>query len=44
MLGFFFPRCASLRASKTAAEDEELHRLNVLITIAGRYFGQAEER
>ncbi|KAG0563246.1 hypothetical protein M758_8G015100 [Ceratodon purpureus] len=36
-------RCASLRASKTSAEDEDLHRLNVLITIAGRYFGQAED-
>lgn len=36
-------RCASLRASKASAEDEELHRLNMLITVAGRYFGQAED-
>lgn len=36
-------RCASLRATKTSAENVELCRLNMLIAIAGRYFGQAED-
>jgi hypothetical protein len=26
-----------------SADDEELHRLNLLITIAGHYFGQSED-
>jgi hypothetical protein len=36
-------RCAILRATKVSADDEELHRLNLLITIAGHYFGQSED-
>ncbi|GLJ04941.1 hypothetical protein SUGI_0007470 [Cryptomeria japonica] len=35
-------KCASLRASKTK-DDGELPMLNILITIAGKYFGQAED-
>lgn len=35
-------KCSSLRASKTR-DDEELAMLNILITIAGKYFGQAED-
>eukprot|EP01018_Ginkgo_biloba_P021050 Gb_13614 [translate_table: standard] len=35
-------KCASLRASKTG-DNEELPMLNILITIAGKYFGQAED-
>lgn len=38
-----FRRCADIRASKTNV-DEELVMVNIMLTIAGRYFGQAEER
>lgn len=35
-------KCSSLRAGKTG-DDEELAMLNILIAIAGKYFGQAED-
>lgn len=35
-------KCASLRAIRTK-DDEDLPMLNILITIAGKYFGQAED-
>eukprot|EP00250_Pteridium_aquilinum_P017148 c23475_g1_i2 orf=236-1324(-) len=35
-------KCAELRVRKTAV-DEELYMINILMTIAGEYFGQAED-
>jgi len=35
-------KCSTLRASKTR-DDDELAMLNILITISGKYFGQAED-
>ncbi|KAI5082882.1 hypothetical protein GOP47_0002625 [Adiantum capillus-veneris] len=35
-------KCAELRSQKTVV-DEELYMLNILITIAGEFFGQAED-
>ncbi|MCO5569109.1 hypothetical protein L7F22_022816 [Adiantum nelumboides] len=35
-------KCAELRSWKTNV-DEELYMLNILITIAGEFFGQAED-
>ncbi|KAJ9555439.1 hypothetical protein OSB04_010053 [Centaurea solstitialis] len=34
-------KCAALRAEKTGLDDEAI-MLNILVTISGRYFGQAE--
>lgn len=34
--------CAAVRALKQTRDDEDLYLLNVLITVAGVYFGQAE--
>lgn len=35
-------KCASLRAGKSDLDDEAI-MLNILVTISGRYFGQAEK-
>ncbi|KAJ7564202.1 hypothetical protein O6H91_02G006800 [Diphasiastrum complanatum] len=35
-------RCATIRARKLSQNDKELHMLNVLITISGQFFGQAD--
>ncbi|KAF3455448.1 hypothetical protein FNV43_RR00075 [Rhamnella rubrinervis] len=36
-------KCASLRAGKSELDDEVI-MLNILVTISGRYFGQAEKK
>lgn len=36
-------KCASLRAGKSELDDEVI-MLNILLTISGRYFGQAEKK
>ncbi|XP_078441502.1 uncharacterized protein LOC144711388 [Wolffia australiana] len=36
-------KCSSLLAKKTDPSEEEVARLNILVAISGRFFGQSEE-